>query len=305
MSENHNNKEESKVSTHKKIVISENSEPFKKNDLDIANQNEFSELIKLTREYKSHIKSIKFLWALVLAVGIGGAVSFRSYVDDKVYQRVERLDRIYLGVSHGNSHNWNSALKIFDEILSDLSEKKMSLKDETRLFLYSNIIWTLANIPERPTDTHWVGKSQWDSLIKDKFFIREYITSNRFYNDPIIQSHLVQCRLKYMLPSISVKLAEKHFKNLSQIGTLRKKANAFWQLAMIDIIHGNDTEALIKIRNASNFDPEMYLISDWFKYKESIFNSSDFYLWNHVAYEAGINDFKDRVNRVYEISKSD
>lgn len=257
------------------------------------------ELQAVVREQKFWLNVIRVFAVLIAGGSIYGALNFGEILDNHISQRMSLLDQLPIAISNAETDRWEDALNILDGMWKPVIEEK-KINDNGFVDNYLiNYAWVLLSDPLNANDKKYNqhASRQWKRLVNQKRFKE---LENELSSDFSFQETLVLAGLKF---APNKKMVDKAFDVLSNLREFVysdfQMADLSYNLAMIEILRGNEQEASEHFLMASNLNPDEYLVSDWNKYRASFTGDSDYLTYSYIANKLGIDDFGQRIERAF------
>jgi len=258
---------------------------------------EINTLIESYQKTLSELNTYKWALRVVFAALLGGSIfgvmKLQDYIDNRIANRVEKIDRLYFAVSLANTGQWRDSLVEFDAIWSDFKAPGFKPTEQYKSFYYLNLLWVLASLEEYLPNGLPVGQPQWERVQLDADFIHEFMTSNRWENNDAVNNNLALCTLKYVKSDKALRSIRNYFQRAydrAEINT--RKSGNLHGLAVIDLIENMPDAAAAKMLKMAELDPPRFKAENIKSNLESYFDGAEFKAWNEQAVQAGNLDLR-------------
>src|SRR5262245_14698731 len=187
-------------------------------DLELSKYKTREEINTLIESYQKTLSELntykwvlRFVFVALLGGSIFGVTKLQGYIDNRIANRVEKIDRLYFAVSLANTGQYRDSLIEFDTLWSDFKAPGFKPTEQYKSFYYIYLLRVLAYQEDFLPNGLPAGQFQWDRLQSDADFIHEFMTSNRWERNDIVYSSLGSCTLRYDKSDKALRLMRNYF----------------------------------------------------------------------------------------------
>ncbi len=241
----------------------------------LASQSEL-ELQRLAFWRRVHIGVI----ALFVGTSIGGIWAVKLYLDAEVEkqlsERIEVADEVAIANTQAAGGDWFAAAETFAGVRDKLPKEIEESGEDFRDNVYSAMVWALANIDSQIVADIEKARDHW-KLLKDDPVFKKLRGSQGWRDSPQIQEQIAVCTLKYEPSKQALENAMDAISiTYHRSRSLEEFSWAAFRLGLLYMISENHESAKLCFSEASQVDPANHRIGDWFLYRMSFVNSSEF-----------------------------
>jgi hypothetical protein len=255
--------------------------------------------IREIETYKAILKAIfTFLGIGSLAAWFLLPSAFNRLVDEQVATQLQKWNDLNVGIGLVHESRWRDALQKLGTIYRDEKEAQETKNNhDYRSLLYDSLLYVLSSTGELSGDGRWQGDDEWNALVNDIAFRDRFLNIGKTKLDETYCNSLLFCTLKFSRdpdPLSTLKTIRGYIQGaLNTIVEDRSKAPHYFDLAMADLVDGNQVSAKDNLKMACEKDPSNY--QDPIKSLNGFKNTVQFKMWSHCAERLHKKDFDSAV----------
>lgn len=240
--------------------------------------------IREIQTYKAIIKTIfAFLGIGSLAAWFLLSSAFKRYVDEQVATQLKKWNDLDVGIGFVHESRWSLALDKLKTIYEKGAQETENNQDYQSL-LYDSLLYVLSSTGEIYGDGRWLGDDVWNEPVGGILFRDRFLNIDLTKLDETYCNSLLFCTLKFSrddAPGTINTMRRYILRALNTITEDRSKAPHYFDLAMADLVDGNQDSAKENVKRACEKDSPNY--QDPIKSLEGFKNSVQCKMWSYCA----------------------